>query len=149
MSVDGSIIFTSTRDGDLELYRKDKDGKNVKRLTHTPGYDGGAFFSQDCKQIVWRASRPTGDALADYKRLLSMDLVRPSKLEVFVADADGENVRQVTYLGAASFAPYFHPSGRRILFSTNYPNPRGREFDIWAINVDGTELEQITHAPGV
>ncbi len=55
---DGSMIFTSTRDGDLDLYRMDADGKNVKRLTDTPGYDGGAFFSPDCSQIVWRASRP-------------------------------------------------------------------------------------------
>jgi len=146
--VDGSIIFTSTRDGDLELYRMDADGKNVKRLTHTPGYDGGAFFSADCKQIVWRASRPTGAALEDYQQLLSQGLVRPSKLEIFVANADGSDARQITYLGSASFAPYMHPSGRKILFSSNYPNPRGREFDIWSINVDGTGLERITYAPG-
>jgi Tol biopolymer transport system component len=145
---DGSILFTSTRDGDLDIYRMDRDGKNVVRLTKTPGYDGGAFFSDDCKQIVWRASRPTGDALADYQRLLKSGLVRPTKLEIFVANADGSEARQITYLNAASFAPYLFPNGRRILFSTNYPNPRGREFDIWAINVDGSGLERITTAPG-
>ncbi len=147
-SVDGSIIFTSTRDGDLELYRMDADGSNVQRLTHTPGYDGGAFFSADCKQIVWRASRPTGTALEDYKRLLSKGLVRPGALELFVADADGTDVRQVTYLGAASFAPFMHPSGRSILFSSNHPEPRGREFNIWRVEVDGSGLEQVTFAPG-
>jgi len=146
--VDGSIIFTSTRDGDIELYRMDADGGNVKRLTHTPGYDGGAFFSADCSKIVWRASRPEGKALDDYKGLLAKGLVRPSRLEVFVADADGRDARQITYLGAASFAPYFHPSGRRILFSTNYPNPRGREFNIWSVGVDGAGLEQVTFAEG-
>ncbi|HWM86527.1 MAG TPA: M20/M25/M40 family metallo-hydrolase [Kofleriaceae bacterium] len=145
---DGSIIFTSMRDGDLELYRMDKDGKNTKRLTSTPGYDGGAFFSPDCSRIVWRASRPEGKDLEDYKRLLSQGLVRPSKLEIFVANADGSDPVQVTYLAAASFAPYFHPSGTRILFSTNHPNPRGREFDIWAVNDDGSRLERITYAPG-
>ncbi len=147
-SKDGSIIFTSDRDGDLELYRMDADGGNVKRLTSTPGYDGGAFFSQDCSQIVWRASRPEGDALADYQRLLSQGLVRPSRLEIFVANADGSNVRQITYLQSAAFAPYFHPSGKRVLFSTNYPNPRGREFDIWAVDVDGSNLERITFSEG-
>ncbi|WP_428268809.1 M20/M25/M40 family metallo-hydrolase [Haliangium sp.] len=146
--VDGSIIFTSDRDGDLELYRMDADGGNVTRLTHTPGYDGGAFFSADCSKIVWRASRPEGDSLADYQRLLGQHLVRPSQLEIFVANADGSDARQVTYLGSAAFAPYFHPSGKRILFSTNYPNPRGREFDIWAINVDGSGLERITFSEG-
>ena len=146
--VDGSIIFTSTRDGDLELYRMDRDGNNVRRLTNAPGYDGGAFFSQDCSMIVWRASRPQGDALADYQRLLKQGLVRPSKLELWVARADGSDARQVTYLNAASFAPYFHPSGRRILFSSNHGDPKGREFDIWAIDIDGTNLERITFSPG-
>ncbi|HEU5059776.1 MAG TPA: PA domain-containing protein, partial [Kofleriaceae bacterium] len=146
--VDGSIVFTSTRDGDLELYRMDRDGQNVVRLTNSPGYDGGAFFSRDCKQIVWRASRPQGKQLADYQRLLKMNLVRPSQLELWVASADGSEARQVTYLGAASFAPYFTPDGKRILFSSNYPDGRGREFDIWAIDVDGTDLERITFAPG-
>jgi Tol biopolymer transport system component len=146
--LDGSIVFTSTRDGDLELYRMDADGANVKRLTHTPGYDGGAFFSADCKQIVWRASRPEGEALADYQRLLAADLVRPGKLDVWVAAADGSNPRQVTHLGGASFAPYFFPSGQRIIFASNHHSESGREFDIWAINVDGTDLERITYTDG-
>ncbi len=61
----------------------DADGKNVKRLTNTPGYDGGAFFNADCSKIVWRASRPRpGKELDDFKRLLSQNLVRPSKLEL-------------------------------------------------------------------
>jgi Tol biopolymer transport system component len=145
---DGSIIFTSVRDQDLELYRMDADGKNVKRLTNTPGYDGGAFFSADCTKIVWRASRPTGESLSDYQKLLAQGLVRPTKLELFVANADGSNARQVTELNAAAFGPFFYPSGERIVFSSNYGDPKGREFDLWAINVDGSGLERITHAPG-
>ena len=146
--LDGSIIFTSDRDGDLELYRMESDGSNVTRLTHTPGYDGGAFFSADCTQIVWRASRPReGEELEDFQRLLAQHLVRPNKLEVFVAMADGSQARQVTELGAASFAPFFHPSGKKILFSSNYGAPSGREFEIWSINVDGSGLEQITFSP--
>jgi Tol biopolymer transport system component len=147
--VDGSIIFTSTRDGDLELYRMDADGSNVKRLTHKPGYDGGAFFSRDCSRIVWRTSRPeSNEELGDFRRLLKQGLVRPSKLEIWVADADGSNARQVTELGAASFAPYFFPSGKRILFSTNHGSESGREFDLWAVNTDGTDLERITYTEG-
>jgi len=146
---DGSLIFTSTRDGDLDLYRMDADGKNVQRLTDTPGYDGGAFFSPDCSQIVWRASRPKeGPELEDYKRLLSQGLVRPSKLEIWIANADGSQPRQVTYLDAASFAPSFFPAGDRLLFSSNYGDPKGREFDLWAIDADGSGLERITFTPG-
>ena len=147
--VDGSIVFTSDRDGDLELYRMDADGGNVKRLTEAPGYDGGAFYSEDCSKIVWRASRPReGEELADYRRLLAQGLVRPGRLELWVAAADGSEPRQVTYLGAASFAPYFYPSGERIIFSSNYGNDSPREFDLWAIDVQGTRLERITGAPG-
>jgi Tol biopolymer transport system component len=148
---DGSIVFTSVRDGDIDLYRMDADGKNVRRLTNTPGYDGGAFFNADCSKIVWRASRPReGKELDDFKRLLTLDppLVRPSKLELYVANADGSDAQQITYLDAASFAPYWHPSQKRILFSTNYGDPKGREFDIWAVNIDGTGLERITYANG-
>ena len=146
--VDGSIVFTSTRDGDLELYRMDADGGNVKRLTESPGYDGGGFFSRDCSKIVWRASRPEGEALEDYQALLADGLIRPGELEIWVANADGSEARQVTYLGGANFAPYFFPDGDRIIFSSNHDNPDGREFNLWAINVDGTGLEQITYSEG-
>ncbi len=146
---DGSIVFTSVRDGDIDLYRMDKDGKNVVRLTSTPGYDGGAFFNADCSKIVWRASRPKpGPELDDFKRLLGQNLVRPSKLELYVANADGSDARQITYLNAASFAPFWHPSQKRILFSSNYGDPKGREFDIWAVDIDGANLERITWSKG-
>jgi len=146
---DGSVIFTSSRDGDLDIYRMGPDGRNVKRLTDQPGYDGGAFFSPDCSKIVWRASRPApGQELEDYQRLLAGGLVRPTRLEIFVANADGSDARQVTHLDAASFAPAFFPSGDRIIFSSNCGDPQGREFDLWAINLDGSGLERITWTPG-
>ena len=62
-------------------------------------------------------------------------------------DRDGSNKRQVTRLGAASFAPFFHPDGKRILFSSNHPDPRGRNFDLWLVNDDGTGLERVTSDP--
>jgi hypothetical protein len=145
---DGSIVFTSVRDGDIDLYRMDADGKNVRRLTDTPGYDGGAFFNADCTKIVWRASRPKGKDLEDFKALLAQSLVRPTKLELYVANADGSDPVQITYLDAASFAPYWHPSQKRILFSTNYAASSAREFDVWGVNVDGTGLERVTTADG-
>jgi Tol biopolymer transport system component len=146
---DGSIVFTSTRDGDIDLYRMDNDGQNVRRLTFEPGYDGGAFFNADCTKIVWRASRPKpGKELDDFRALLGKGLVRPTQLELYVMNADGSDQRQVTYLGSASFAPFWYPHQDRIIFSSNYPDPRGREFDLWAVNADGTGLERITYAKG-
>jgi TolB protein len=146
ISKDGWIVFTSTRDGDLELYKMRLDGSQLTRLTSTPGYDGGAFFSADGKRIVWRASRlETEEEKADYQRLLGQGLVRPSQLEIWVMDADGRNAHQVTHLGAASFAPFFHPDGRRIIFSSNAAGgPRSRNFDLYLVNDDGTGLERVT-----
>ncbi|OFZ22859.1 MAG: hypothetical protein A2X94_17540 [Bdellovibrionales bacterium GWB1_55_8] len=146
---DGSVVFTSDRDGDLELYRGKLDSlgtlTEVQRLTFTPGYDGGAFFSPDCTKIVWRASRPKpGKELDEYQALLKQHLVRPGQLEIWVADADGSHPRQVTRIGAASFAPFFTPDGERILFSSNPRDPKGRRFDIYSIGVDGTGFQRIT-----
>ncbi len=144
---DGRIVFTSSKDGDLDLYVMDRDGRNVRRLTDTPGYDGGAFFSPDCSKIVWRASRPKGKELEEYRALLARHLVKPSRMEIFVADADGTNVVQVTNNGAANFAPYMHPDNDRILFVSNKNDPRGRKFDIFLIHADGSGEEQITRNP--
>ncbi|HET9626159.1 MAG TPA: M20/M25/M40 family metallo-hydrolase [Kofleriaceae bacterium] len=146
--VDGSIVFTSMRSGDLELWRMDADGKNAKQLTSTPGYDGGAFFSADCSKIVWRASRPTGKDLDEYKALLAQNLVKPTRMDLYIANADGSDARQLTFLPGASFAPFFFPDGKRVIFSSNYLAPRGPEFDLFAIDIDGSHLERITYAGG-
>jgi Tol biopolymer transport system component len=144
----GKIIFTSDRDGDLDLYEADENGGNVKRLTSTPGYDGGAFYNADCSEIVWRASRFEGPALAEYRALLAEGLVRPSKMELYVAKSDGSQAKQITSNGAANFCPYFTPDGKRIIFASNVLDPRGREFDIFIINKDGSGTpERITTAP--
>ncbi len=141
----GRIVFTSFRDGDPELYLMDLDGGNQTRLTFVKGYDGGAFFSQDGSKIVFRASRPkTQKELDDYDELVREHLLRPSVLEIYVMDADGKNMRQVTDFGKASFAPFFHPDGERIIFSSNINSERGRNFDLYIINIDGTGLKQVT-----
>lgn len=140
------IVFTSLRDGDPELYLMDLDGSNQTRLTFEKGYDGGAFFSQDGKQLVFRASRPkTEKELEDYRELVEEGYVRPTALEIFVIDVDGKNMRQVTSFGKASFAPYFHPDGKRIIFSSNLDSDDPRNFDLYIINTDGTGLKRITN----
>jgi Tol biopolymer transport system component len=146
ISNDGrKIVFTSVRNGDLDIYTADADGGNVRQVTNEPGYDGGAFFSPDGSEIVYRGGHPTTDQeLSDYRRLLSQGLVRPSKLDIFIMNADGSNKRRLTNNGAANFAPFFHPSGRQIIFSSNMHDPRGRNFDLYLINVDGTGLERVT-----
>ena len=150
ISPDGkTIVFTSLRDGDLDIYTMKIDGTNIRRLTKTIGYDGGAFFSPNNKRIVYRANHPqSAEEIQTYKDLLGKNIVEPSNLEIFVMNADGSDQRQVTANGASNFAPYFHPDGRRIIFSTSFsPTPRekGRPaFHLYLVGDDGTELKQIT-----
>ncbi len=146
VSPDGkTVIFTSTQDGDIDLYTMNLTGGDVRRLTRRVGYDGGAFFSPDGSKIVWRAAYPqTAADSADYQRLLSARLVRPARVELWVANADGSDAHQITRLGGANFAPFFHHDGRRIIFSSNFESPRSGAFDLFLINVDGTGLEKVT-----
>lgn len=143
------IVFTSLRDGDLDLYSMLPDGSDVRRITNRLGYDGGAFYSPDGSKIVWRAHYPDTDAeREDYLSLLADGLIRPSALDIYVADADGANPRRLTSNGAANFAPYWHPSGEQVVFSSNMHDPRGRDFELYLINVDGTGLERVTWSEG-
>jgi TolB protein len=140
------IVFTSTRDGDLDLYSMALDGSDVRRLTSTPGYDGGAFYSPDGSRIAWRAHYPESDVeLAEYRRLLAQDLIRPGRVDLYVMNADGSNPVRLTDNGSANFAPFWHPSGRKLIFSSNLLEPGGRHFELFMIGDDGEGLERITN----
>ncbi len=142
------MVFTGSFDGDLEIYRANLDGSHIKRLTDEIGYDGGPFVSWDSKKVAYRRQAVNNDVeKKDYLDLLHANLVRPGKLEIWVMDPDGRHKTQITHLGGASFAPFIHPDGKRVVFSTNFFDPQGREFDIYMINLDGTGLEKITTAP--
>jgi len=142
MAFDGSrIVFTSSRDNDLELYTMKPDGTDVRRITNTPGYDGGAFFSPDSTKLVWRASRPEGKELDDFRALLGKGLVRPTRLEIYVGGLEGQNARAITKNGRANFGPYFLPDSRRVIFSSNMDSPpdlRGApNFELYVVDSEG------------
>lgn len=140
------IVFTSTRSGDLELYTMNIDGSNVQQITDELGYDGGAFFSPDGTKIIFRASRPkTPEAIKKYKDLLADGLVEPTEMELFICNADGSDLKQITRLGNANWSPFFHPSGDKILFSSNFEAERGFPFNLYLIDTDGKNLERVTH----
>ena len=139
------IVFTSMRTGDLELFTMDIDGKNIKQVTFQLGYDGGAFFSPDGKKLIFRSSRPkTKNEIKEYKKLLNEGLVKPTEMELYTCNVDGSELKQITNLGKANWAPFFHPSGKKVIFSSNHKSKRGFPFNLYMINIDGTELKQIT-----
>lgn len=140
------IVFTSDRSGDLELYTMNLDGSDVKQVTYGLGYDGGAFFSPDGKQLVFRSSRPkTEEEIAEYKSLLAEGLVAPTNMEIYTCNVDGSNLKQITNLGKANWAPFFHPSGEKIIFSSNHASERGYAFQLYMIDTTGNNLKQVTH----
>ena len=141
------IVFTSIRSGDLELYTMNLDGTDVRQITDELGYDGGAFFSPDGSKIVFRSSRPkTEEEIKEYKDLLAQGLVQPTNMELFICNADGSDLRQLTFLGNANWSPFFHPSGEKILFSSNFEAERGFPFNLYFIDIDGKNLERVTHS---
>ena len=141
------IVFTSTRSGDLELYTMNIDGSNVKQVTKELGYDGGAFFSPDGKKLIFRASRPkTEEDVKTYKDLLAQGLVMPTNMELYTCNIDGSDLKQVTNLGSANWAPFFTPDGKKVIFSSNHKQ-KGYHFNLWMCKLDGSELEQISFDP--
>jgi Tol biopolymer transport system component len=139
------IVFTSIRTGDLELYTMNIDGSDVQQVTDGLGYDGGAFFSPDGTKLIFRASRPqTDEAKAEYKALLAEGLVQPTEMELYICNVDGSELTKITELGNANWAPFFHPSGEKVIFASNHLSTRGFPFNLYMVNIDGSGLEQIT-----
>ncbi len=150
ISPDGkTIVFTSMRNGDIDLYTMNIDGTNVRQITNTVGYDGGAVFSPDGKHLTWRASRPkTKEAVKEYKDLLAQGLVMPTQMELFVANADGSDAKQITELGRANWAPAFTPDSKHLIFASNHEHERGYPFNLYVIGIDGKGLEKISRDNG-
>jgi Tol biopolymer transport system component len=150
ISPDGkTMLFTSTRDGDIDLYTMDLKTGKTKRLTNQIGYDGGAWFSPDGKKIIWRASRPQTDIeIKEYKELLKENLVAPTQMEVWIANADGSNARQVSKLGQANWAPAYMPDSKTIIFASNHEYKRGFPFNLYTMNEDGSDMKKISRDKG-
>jgi TolB protein len=150
LSPDGEqMLYTSDKDGDIDLYIMNLKTGEEKRVTNMLGYDGGAWFSPDGKKLIWRASRPKTEAeIKEYKDLLAEGLVAPTNMEVWVANADGSNAHQVTSYGQANWAPAFMPDSKRIIFASNHEYKRGFPFNLYTINEDGTDLQKISRDKG-
>ncbi|HUO43385.1 MAG TPA: M28 family peptidase [Burkholderiales bacterium] len=112
-----------------DIYIMDADGSHQKRLTSTPGYDGGPFFSPDGKRIIWRHF--SSDTIAD----------------IYTMKTDGSDVRRITDFGVMSWSPYYHPSGRYIIFASNklgFSN-----FELYITDVEGKhEPVRVTYSDG-
>jgi Tol biopolymer transport system component len=142
-SPDGTkIVFCSLRNAEPgkrletdpsffgEIYIMNADGSDQRRLTSTPGYDGGPFFSPDGQRIIWRRFDDKG-----------------VNADVYTMKVDGSDVRRLTDFGAMSWAPYYHPSGKYVIFTSNklgFSN-----FELYLVDTQGgTEPIRVTYTEG-
>lgn len=126
-------LFEDDKSYFMDLYVMDADGGNIRQITHSPGYDGGPFFSADDQHIVWRRFNPDGNSA-----------------EIWTMDVDGSNQRQLTDSAMVSWGPYFHPSGDYIIYSSNVLghanfelfmiDTRGEHEPVRVTNTEGTDI---------
>ncbi|MDA2923467.1 M28 family peptidase [Acidobacteria bacterium AH-259-L09] len=123
-------VFEHDKSYMVDLYLMDADGNDVRRLTDAKGYDGGAFFSPDGQKICWRRFSEDG-----------------TTAEIYTMRLDDWEDRQITRLGAMSWAPYFHPSGDYLIFATNLHG--FGDFELYLVDAKGkTEPVRVTHTDG-
>ena len=146
------IIFTSLRNGDIDLYEMDYDGNNIKRITTEFGYDGGAFYSPDGTKIVWRAWYPKNEQeIIQWKNNINKNYIESVPLDIFIADRDGNNKIQLTNNGATNWSPSWHPSGNYIVFSSNKDDwleefdSYGPNFELYLMEIETGKLTRLTH----
>jgi TolB protein len=123
--ITGKVAFTSSRDGNMEIYTCDIDGKNIKRLTTSRSIETSPCWSPNGYQLAFTSDR----------------IGAP---RIFVMDADGSNVHQLTFEGGYQDSPAWSPKGDRIAYQciTN------GKFDIWTSPLDGSGVFQVTSCPG-
>ena len=107
----------------MDIFTADPDGKNLKRLTDTPGYDAEGSYSADGSRIVFTSFRD-GDA------------------EIYIMDADGKNPRRITHAKGYDGGPFFSPDGKRIIYRSDR---KGNDLlQVYVNNTEGTAERALT-----
>jgi Tol biopolymer transport system component len=125
--------YTWDFDRHMDIFEANPDGSDLKRLTTADGYDAEGSYSPDGKQIVFASNRTAG---RDH----------PGHCELFIMDADGTNVRQLTHApGCYNGGPFFSPDGKRVVFRSDRKEPE--RLQLFVINADGTGERPLTDRP--
>jgi Tol biopolymer transport system component len=125
-----AILFSSIRNGDLDIYSMDLSTKKTKRLTREPGADGGAFFSPKGFQIVWRHFNP-----------------EMTQSQIFLSNSSGGEVKSLTTKKAIHWAPFWNPNGKEIVFSSN--RDEAQNFELYTVDLKGLCLKRLTYSAGM
>ena len=107
----------------MDIFRADPDGKDLVRLTDTPGYDAEGSYSPDGSRIIFTSFRD-GDA------------------EIYIMDADGKNPRRITHSPGYDGGPFFAPDGRRIIYRSDRKD--NDLLQVFVNNPEGTAERALT-----
>lgn len=136
VSSDGrQLVFSSTRDGDPDLYAASPAGTNITRLTHEAGFDGAPEVSPDGSKMVWEAQRVGEEEKEGYAAELATGQLAPRRLRIMLARTTGQPARVIADAGTFNTSPSFLPDSERVLFASNVGD--ADNFDVYLVDPDG------------
>ncbi len=129
-------------DRHYDIYEANSDGSDLVNLTNTDGYDAEGSYSADGSKILFASNREA------YSRQLSQAEQRLFEddssyfMDLYIMDADGSNVQQLTSSPGYDGGPFFSPDNSKVVWRRF--NPDGNSAEIWTMDIDGTNQRQLT-----
>jgi Tol biopolymer transport system component len=134
-SPDGTkIAFRSMRDGRSQIYVMSPDGTNQQNLSNNAFNDEHPFWSSDGKQLLFCSDRttPAGAKERNY--------------DIFVMDASGNKVHQITRTPEVETYPSWSPDGSKIVCRKIMDDG---DWEVVVMNGDGSNARNISNHKGV
>lgn len=135
-----SIVFNgNVEEGNAEVFEISIDGSDLRRLTDFPDHDTYPSISPDGRHLLWRRITPHGG-----------DSESGRNSEIFIADRDGGDPRNLTNPPAFDGYPVWLPSGDGVVFASNRDGEAFHEFNLYVMRPDGSGVTRLTDpVPGV
>lgn len=125
-----------------DIFEADFNGKNLKNLTHAPGYDAESSYSPDGQWIAFASNRAGYTETLTEADKAAFEKDPSYMMDIYLMRADGSQVKRLTNTRGYDGGPFFSPDGKRITFRRFSPD--GRSAEVYTIGVDGQDERRIT-----
>jgi serine/threonine protein kinase len=115
-----TVVFSSNRNGNLDLWMISRDHGVVRQITDDPAEDWDPVLVEGGKRLLWSSNRNGG-------------------FEIWIASADGTGARQISNDGGDAQNPSMTPDGQWVVYTSGNPGKQG----IWRVRPDGTQAQRI------